>query len=115
MDTKTLVVGQDVYMVSGCYGKSGKVVEVTSSGVIVQLALFEGPIRPEGPELIRFDINGKACDSSDIYTGNMWGGPDPRIPGTHEFGPWELEDTHPEKLAYWLDYRAKQKERIHRP
>ncbi len=29
MDTKTLVVGQDVYMVSGIYGNKGKVVEVT--------------------------------------------------------------------------------------
>jgi hypothetical protein len=77
VDTKRLVVGQYVNLVSGCYRKGGKVVEVTSSGVIVQLALFEGPIRPEGPELIRFDTHGKACDSSDIYTGNMWGGPDP--------------------------------------
>lgn len=93
MDTKTLKVGQYVNMVSGCYRKGGRVVEVTSSGVIVQLALFEGPIRPEGPELIRFDTNGKACDSSDIYNGNMWGGSDPRIPGTHECGPWELAWT----------------------
>ncbi len=91
MDIKTLVVGQDVYMVSGIYGNKGKVVEVTPSSVIVQLALAQGPINE--PTLIRFDTNGKACDSSDIYNGNMWGGPDPNIPGTHEFGPWELTDV----------------------
>ena len=51
MDTKTLVVGQDVYVVSGWYLKKGKVVKVTPSGVEVELALIEGPIRSEGPEL----------------------------------------------------------------
>jgi len=90
MDTKTLKVGQEVRLISGCYGKTGRVFKVTPSGVIVQLSGFEGPVRPEGPELIRFDANGKACDSSDIYKGNLWGGSDPRIPGTHECGPWEL-------------------------
>jgi hypothetical protein len=82
MDTKKLVVGQEVELISGIYCKKGKVFEVTPSGVIVQLALFEGPVRPEGPELIRFHANGKACDSSDIYKGNLWGGSDPRIPDT---------------------------------
>ncbi len=90
MDTRKLVVGQWVYLVSGVYGpKAGKVVKVTPLEVIVQLARFEGPVRPEGPELIRFDANGKACDSRDIYKGNMeWNG----IPGTLEGGPWELID-----------------------
>jgi hypothetical protein len=99
MDTKKLVVGQDADLISGSYRKGGRVVEVTQSGVIVQLNLFEGPVRPEGPELIRFDTNGKACDSSDIYKGNMWGGDDPRIPGTHECGPWELFDPWEEERA----------------
>jgi hypothetical protein len=72
------------------------VVKVTPSGVEVQLALFEGPIRPEGPELIRFDSNGKACDSRDIYKGSMeWSG----IPGTFEGGPWELADISAEERA----------------
>ena len=90
MDTKTLVVGQDVYLISGVYLNEGKVVKVTPSGVIVKLARAQGPINE--PTLIRFDTNGKAYDSSDIYNGNMWGGSDPRIPGTHECGPWELDD-----------------------
>lgn len=36
MDTRTLVVGQRVVMVSGPYGCDGMVVEVTDGGVTVQ-------------------------------------------------------------------------------
>jgi hypothetical protein len=36
VDTKTLVVGQDVYMFSGCYVTTGRVIKVTPSGVDVQ-------------------------------------------------------------------------------
>jgi hypothetical protein len=60
IDTRTLVVGQDVFMRSGGYGDWGKVVEVTPTGVIVQ----SDP--SYGDELIRFDKHGTACDSSDI-------------------------------------------------
>jgi hypothetical protein len=60
MDTRKLVVGQDVFMRSGGYGDWGKVVEVTPTGVIVQ----SDPCY--GDELIRFDKHGTACDSSDI-------------------------------------------------
>jgi hypothetical protein len=60
MDTRKLVVGQDVFMRSGGYGDRGKVVEVTSTGVIVQSDSCYGD------ELIRFDKHGTACDSSDI-------------------------------------------------
>jgi hypothetical protein len=35
MDTRTLVLGQDVYMFSGCYNDVGKVVEITAKGVDV--------------------------------------------------------------------------------
>jgi hypothetical protein len=85
---KTPTVGQEVWMKSGIYAKKAKVVKVTKQCVEVELLRAEGPIGPK--YLIRFDTNGRACDSSDIYEGNMWGGPDPRIPGTHEFGPWKL-------------------------
>jgi hypothetical protein len=83
-----LSVGQEVWMESGMYAKPAKVVEITGQYVIVELLRAEGPVGLQYK--IRFDLNGKACDSSDIYEGNLWGGPDPRIPGTHEFGPWEL-------------------------
>jgi hypothetical protein len=41
MDTKQLVVGQDVYMFSGCYTLTGKVVKVTPSGVDVQTGVMQ--------------------------------------------------------------------------
>lgn len=60
IDTRKLVVGQDVFMRSGGYGDWGKVVEVMPTGVIVQ----SDP--SYGDELIRFDKHATACDSSDI-------------------------------------------------
>jgi hypothetical protein len=60
MDTTKLVVGQGLYMRSGEVGDWGKVIEVTSTGVIVQ----SDPAY--GDELVRFDKDGIACDSSDI-------------------------------------------------
>jgi hypothetical protein len=60
MDTTKLVVGQDVFMRSGLIGNWAKVVEVTSTGVIVESD-------PDyGARLFRFDRNGMACDSSDL-------------------------------------------------
>jgi hypothetical protein len=56
MNTKTLVVGQDVYMFSsGIYLNKGKVVKATPSGVDVQT---------DGQELLRFDNNGKETYAS---------------------------------------------------
>jgi hypothetical protein len=88
MDTKTLVVGQDVYMVSGCYWNEGKVVKVTPSGagVDVQTAY----------ELLHFDENGRSYvtelpSSYDSTAHPMspwrWGGN-----GTYECGPWYIDD-----------------------
>jgi hypothetical protein len=74
MSTNTLVVRQHVWMESGMYGREGKVVKITARGVEVELLRAEGPIGLKYQ--IRFDTEGKACDSSDIYEGNMWGGPD---------------------------------------
>jgi hypothetical protein len=67
MDTKTLVVGQDVYIESGVYGCKGKVVKVTPSGVNVQT---------DKVGLLRFDNEGKTCDGN----------------GTFECGPWCIDD-----------------------
>src|ERR1700741_1738567 len=60
MDIKKLVVGQNVFMRSGPYGDWGVVVEVTPLGAIVQ----SDPCY--GDELIRFDKDGTASDSSDV-------------------------------------------------
>ena len=87
MDTNRVVVGQEVWIKSGIYGTKVKVVKVTEWCVEVELLRAEGPIGLKYG--IRFDTNGKACDSSDIYEGNIeWGG----IPGTYECGPWELAE-----------------------
>jgi len=64
METKKLVVGQDVFMRSGRVGNWAKVVEVTRTGVIVE----SDP--NYGSELIRFDRDGVACDSSDLCNDN---------------------------------------------
>jgi hypothetical protein len=90
MDATKLKVGQKVLMQSGIYGREGTVAKVTEQCVEVELPEFMGPIGLKSS--IRFNANGKACDSSDIYHENLWGGNDPHIPGTHEFGPWELEE-----------------------
>jgi len=50
MNTKTLMVGQDVYMFCGHYSCYSKVVEVTPEGVVV---------RNTTGGLLRFDSNGK--------------------------------------------------------
>jgi hypothetical protein len=66
MDTKTLVVGQDVYMLSGVYICWGKVVKITPSGVDVQT---------DDQGLLRFNSRGEGYDK-----------------GTHECGPWYIDD-----------------------
>ena len=60
MDTTKLAVGQNVFMRSGLVGNWGVVVEVSPTGVIVQLEPCYGDV------LFRFDRDGVACDSSDI-------------------------------------------------
>jgi hypothetical protein len=88
-ETKGLfVVGQEVLMKSGIYGQKGTVTRITEQGFEVELLQAEGPLGLRYG--IRFDTNGRACDSRDIYEGNIWGNPNSGIPGTHEFGPWEL-------------------------
>ncbi|HYA24001.1 MAG TPA: hypothetical protein VEF05_07560 [Terriglobales bacterium] len=90
MDTKTLVVGQDVYMVSGVYCNKGKVVKVTPEGVEVQ-TFFAGPTSYKEKALLKehsrfpwvryFDVNGKERNPPEF----------PRaLIGTIEGGPWEL-------------------------
>ena len=94
MDTRTLVVGQEVKLSSGIYGINGEVVKVTPSGVIVQLInpySVGGNTIPDagpGPQLVRFGIDGKAANSNDIYVGNLFS---MGLPGDPEGGPWEID------------------------
>lgn len=83
MDTSQLVVGQIVRMVSGAYGRSGKVIRIGADGIDVDMR-YESKL-----EIWKFDINGKACDSRSAgYV------PEPYeldgVPSTYEGGPWEL-------------------------
>jgi hypothetical protein len=88
MDTTKLRVGQEVWMKSGPgYGTQGKVVKITEHFIEVDLLRAGGPVGLRYG--IRFDANGKACDSRDIYEGNWWGDNGRSVPGT-DCGPWEL-------------------------
>jgi hypothetical protein len=86
MNMKTLVVGQDVYMISGCYGNKGKVVKLTRRGVDVQT----------DTELLHFDNNGRsyvtelpASYDSTAHPLSPWGW---NGNGTYECGPWYIDD-----------------------
>ena len=62
MDTKTLVVGQDVRIESGVYGYKGRVLEVGPRGLRVQTE--SGPFW--------FDSEGKGCDGRDTFECGPW-------------------------------------------
>jgi hypothetical protein len=91
MDTKKLVVGQEVELVSGVYGTSGKVVKITPDEVVV-----ETPTYPGWPsKIVHLDKNGRSftpkSELPDWYTpGCRWDGS-----GTYENGPWELSKVKP--------------------
>jgi len=75
MDTKTLVVGQEVFMVNTPFINKGKVVKVTPSGVEVESVKGE---------LIFFDAEGNEIE---VDVGQL---PDPAR-------PWHLEDISAER------------------
>jgi len=105
VDTKTLVVGQDVYIFCGSefYGfAKGEVVKITSSGVEIKSAERCGPDsrRMEEIGIIRFDNNGVELEvdrrkrhgfepgpgfSHDRFMQNIWY-------SAPECGPWQLDD-----------------------
>jgi hypothetical protein len=73
MDTKTLVVGQGVELISGVYSALGKVTKVTPDGVEVQTE--PGTYGPgDKGQVFRFDNNGMPLDD--------W--------GQYEEGPWKI-------------------------
>ncbi len=84
MNTKSLAVGQVVYMVSGgVYYRSGKVVRVAADGIDVDMR-YEARL-----EIWKFGIDGKTCDSRSVgYV------PEPfefdGAPSTYEGIRWEL-------------------------
>ena len=114
--TLRLVVGQDVYMLSGCYIKEGKVVKVTPSGVEVRTDVrgncwrcpITGKMVHKTEEIWRFDSDGKACDSRNtgMFECAPWeqGG----IPSTYECGPWEIDEKpYTERRAFFEEKAQK--------
>ncbi len=108
MDTKTLVVGQDVYMFLDPYpywfcSQSGKVVKVTPTGVDVQTA----------GELLRFDHDGYELAVSrrdrlgfgpspeDKFYTSLW-------QSAPEFGPWHLDDMLFAERTALLEQKARE-------
>ena len=92
MDTKTLVVGQDVLIASGPYRESGKVVKITPEGVQV---LTGGRVEQGvtvGAMLLHFDNDGRSyvpepVPANPAYVpGSPWGCGN----GTIEGGPWYI-------------------------
>jgi hypothetical protein len=102
MDTKTLAVGQKVWMRSGPYTKEATVIDVTDYRVAVELASGEeGGLAPDGERCaIHFTRNGKPGTIFEkvrqcgvfYHMGNSWYERDIR-PACTEFGPWELVDS----------------------
>lgn len=110
MDTKTLVVGQDVWLKSGPYTRRGKVADISFLQNIQRrnAGQLEPPVGAVGVELvpianetrclILFNAKGKTGDAWNglgawEYIGDEigWLQSDPRTPGT-EYGPWELDN-----------------------
>jgi len=89
MDTKKLVVGHQVVMHNGRYlAGLGTIIKTVPEGVIVRIDLATGPM-PDN-SLVRFDTNGKVCDSKDLgYSGPENNG----LPCSFECrDPWELTE-----------------------
>jgi|HubBroStandDraft_5_1064220.scaffolds.fasta_scaffold397818_2 hypothetical protein len=70
MDTKTLAVGQEVYLNAGVYGLDGKVVKITRSHVYVQTYSGFGGRIPS--RLLQFDNEGKECGGDPLFEGGPW-------------------------------------------
>ena len=108
MDAKTLVVGQDVYIVRGeiyALGK-GKVVKVTPDGVEVQ----------SGDERLQFDKDGKELDVS--RRDRLGFGPSPESKfhtvlwqSAPEFGPLHLDDMPFAERTALLEQAARSKKK----
>jgi hypothetical protein len=102
MDTKTLVVSQQVWMKSGDIFEEVTVIEITEKYVAVKPPFLDQTKRPW---MMRFDRNGKQRDGVSPLEGlglyewyegfagfTGWEQEDPRLICT-KFGPWELTDN----------------------
>jgi hypothetical protein len=90
MDTKTLMVGQDVNLIAGCYGLDGRVVRIMWSHAIwkffgLERRVYVQPYRELHDRLppwqksdyfcarlLRFDNEGKECGGNPLFEGGPW-------------------------------------------
>jgi hypothetical protein len=86
-----LAVGQNVYLLSGCYHCEGKVTKVTPEGVDVD-------------ELLHFDVNGRSyvTELPSSYDSAGWDGN-----GTFECGPWYIDDMPFAERTAWFEAKRK--------
>jgi hypothetical protein len=102
MDTKTLVVGQEVWMGNGKYSRKGTVVEITEKYIAVGFSLPGSPPTPSwggyvmAHQHILFDHNGVTGSYEDglgCYLCGIVGEDAPwTVPGTECGGPWKLQE-----------------------
>ena len=106
MDTKTLVVGQEVYMFDqgNCIMK-GKVVEITSSGVVIEELAIPWAMYPQSGQLLYFDNNGRERDDigrrKDDDTYQKFSVP--------ENQPYEIDYMTLEERDAWFEKTAKER------
>ena len=71
LNTKSLVVGQEVKMVSGVYGEWGKVTKIIPTGRFFNKNFVEVMI-PRTGKTILFDPKGIAYDGSHTFECGLW-------------------------------------------
>ena len=76
MDTKTLVVGQEVSLESGLYRCRGKVDQITPSGVVFVRGMHDDGTWNDGCGMLRFNRSGWGSDEQ----------------GTLEYGRWYIAE-----------------------
>ncbi len=64
IDIKSLVIGQEVYVLSGVYICKGRVVEITPSGIV--------HVRTKDTPPLHFDKDGREINNIDALEGGPW-------------------------------------------
>jgi hypothetical protein len=86
------MVGQDVFMKSGCYCCSGRVIRVTPSGVDVQTPEMVGGLPSIDAKLIHFDNNGRSSATES---------PSSCDPEEHSTRPWKRDENGTPEQGPW--------------
>jgi hypothetical protein len=74
MNTAKLIIGQDVFLISGCYHAEGKIVQTSAEGT--RVLLRRDPLTGKANVVWEFDSKGEALNCM----------------GTAEYGPFTMDD-----------------------